>query len=73
VTPSAARLLARPARLLPAADRARYAEEYCSELTELAQAGAGRLGQLGYALRQLYSAPRTGRALRSPRRRGAAP
>jgi hypothetical protein len=72
VAPSAARLLACAARLLPAADRARHAEEYRSELWELAQAGAGRLGQLGYALRQLRSTPRTGRALRSLRRRGAA-
>ena len=70
---SAARLLVGAARLLPAADRARYAEEYRSELWELARAGAGRPGQLGYALRQLHSAPRTGRALRALRRRSAAP
>lgn len=73
VAPSAARLVLGAARLLPAADRARYAEEYHSELSDLARDGAGRLGQLGYALRQLRSAPRTGLALRSPRRRGAAP
>ncbi len=69
----AARLLAGAARLLPAADRARYAEEYRSELWELARAGTAGPGQLGYALRQLRSAPRTGRALRALRRRGAAP
>ena len=72
VTYSAARLLKVIVQLLPAADRPRYAEEYRSELWELARTGAGRSGQLGYALRQLRSAPRTGRALRALRRRGAA-
>jgi hypothetical protein len=59
--------------LLPAADRARYSEEYRSELWELAQAGAGRIRQLRYALRQLRNALPMGFALRSPRRRSAAP
>jgi hypothetical protein len=72
IASSATGLLAVAARLLPVADRARYAEEYGTELWELAQAGAGRLAQLGYALRQVRNAPRTGLALRSPRRRGAA-
>ena len=75
VAPTAGRLLAAAARLLPPADRDRYAEEYQSELWELAQSGTGhgRRRQLGYALRQFRSAPRTGMALRSPRRRSAAP
>ena len=73
VVPSAAGLLAAAARLLPAADRTRYAEEYLSELWDLAQSGAGRLRQLGYALRQLRSGLSVGFALRSPRRSGAAP
>jgi hypothetical protein len=56
--PSAARLLAAAARVLPAADREPYAQEYRSELWELAQAGDGRVGQLCYALRQVRKAPR---------------
>lgn len=73
VARSAVRLLTAAACLLPAAGRARYAEEYRSELWELAQSGAGRLRQLRYALRQLFNVRRMGFALRSPRRRGAAP
>ena len=73
VAPSATRLLTVAARLLPPAERARYAEEYRSELWELAQAGNGRIRQLRYALRQLRSAPSMSFALRSPRRRSAAP
>ena len=71
VAPSAAGLLAAAARLLPTADRARYAQEYRSELWDLAHTGAGRIRQLRYALRQLRSAPQMGIALRSPRRRSA--
>ena len=71
IAPSASCLLAAAARLLPDADRARYAEEFRSELGELAGAGAGRWQQMRYALCQLRSAPQLSRALRSPRRRGA--
>jgi hypothetical protein len=71
--PSAAGLLAATAFLLPRAERARFAEEYQSELWELAQSGAPRLFQLLYALHQLRSAPSLGFALRSPHRRSAAP
>jgi CarD family transcriptional regulator len=53
----AAGLLAVAARLLPAAERTRYAQEYLSELGELALSGSGRLRQLGYALRQLRYYP----------------
>jgi len=42
VAPSAARLLAVVAGMLPAADRDRYAEEYRSELWEIAHAGQPR-------------------------------
>lgn len=70
---SATRLLTVAARMLPAAERARYAEEYRSELWELAQADAGCIRQLRYALRQLRSAPSMGFAVRSQRRRSAAP
>jgi hypothetical protein len=72
VVPSAAGLLTAAAGLLPAADRARYGEEYRSELWDLARSGAGRLQQLGYALRQLRRALPAGLALRSPRRSSAA-
>jgi hypothetical protein len=72
VVPSAAGLLTAAARLLPAGDRARYGEEYRSELWDLARSGAGRVRQLGYALRQLRRAFPAGVALRSARRRSAA-
>lgn len=69
----AAHLVTAAARLLPAADRNRYAEEFQSELWDLAQARAGRLRQLQYALHQLLCAFPMGFALRSPRRKGATP
>jgi hypothetical protein len=72
VAPLAGRLLAAAARLLPAADRARYAEEYRSELWELAHADGRRRTQLAYAARQVLYALRLCRELRTPRRRGAA-
>ena len=71
VPPWAAGLLA-AARLLPAADRARYLEEYQAELWVLAWSGAGRLRRLRYVLRQLLRILPLGVALRSPRRSGAA-
>jgi hypothetical protein len=71
VPPWAAGLLA-AARLLPAADRARYLEEYQAELWVLAWTGAERLRRLRYALRQLLRILPLGVALRSPRRRNAA-
>ena len=73
VAPSAARLLAVVAGMLPAADRDRYAEEYRSELWEIAHAGQSRRRQLYYAFRQVVSFPRLYAELRVPRRRGAAP
>lgn len=69
---SAAGLLA-AVRLLPPADRARYAEEYRSELWDLAQSGAGWLRQLGYAMRQLLRILPMCCVLRSPRHRSPAP
>ncbi len=45
VAPWAGRLLAAAARLLPAADRARYGEEYRSELWEIAHARQSRRRQ----------------------------
>lgn len=72
VAPSAATLLAAAVRLLPESDRTRYTEEYRAELWDLAQAGAGRIRQLLYALCQVRSAHQMGVALRAPRRRSAA-
>lgn len=60
-------------RLLPAADRARYAEEYRSELWDLARSGAGWLRQLDYAMRQLLRILPMCCVLQSPRRRSPAP
>jgi hypothetical protein len=70
---SAVGLAATAARLLPVAHRARYAEEWASELWGLAQSGAGGFRQLQYALRQLLRVLLTGFALRSRRRRSVAP
>jgi hypothetical protein len=58
---------------LLSSDRNRCAEEFRSELCDLARCGAGRLRQLQYAFRLLLSVRRTNRALRCPHRRGAAP
>ena len=73
VAPSAGHLLAAAARLLPATDRARYAEEYRSELWEIARAGQPRRRQIGYAARQAASSLRLRAELRTPRRRKASP
>ena len=73
VAPSAGRLLTAAAKLLPAADRARYAEEYRSELWEIAHAGQPRRRQLHYASRQLVSSWRLRAELRVPRPRKASP
>ncbi len=68
----AGRLTAVAARLLPSAERARYGEEFRSELAEIALAGGGRRPQLAYAYRTVLSAAWQLRAaLRTPRRRGA--
>lgn len=73
VAPTAKRLAGAAARLLPAGDRARFAEEFGSELWEIARAGGRRRRQLMYAARQVGSAWRLRRALRVPRRQGAVP
>jgi hypothetical protein len=67
VMPGTARLLAVAALMLPGEYRTRYAEEYLSELRDLAQSGDSRLSQLRYAVRQLLSAISMSRSLRSPR------
>ena len=70
-TLAAKKVVGTAALLLPAADRARYAEEYRAELFDLAGSGAGQLPQLRYALRQLRNALPVRFVLRSPRRRRA--
>jgi RNA polymerase sigma-70 factor (ECF subfamily) len=72
VAAPAAGLLGAGARLFPAADRARYDEEYRGELWDLAQSGAGRIKQLRYALHQLLGALPMSFTLRYPRHRSAA-
>jgi hypothetical protein len=71
VTPMACQLVAVAARLLPAAHRARYAEEFQGELWDLAEAGAGRWRQTASAAHQLTKAGHLRTELKAPRRRGA--
>jgi hypothetical protein len=71
--PALAAWLLAAVRLLPAADRARFAEEYRSELWDLTRPGAGRLRLLGYVMRQLLRILPLCVVLRSPRHRSAAP
>jgi len=73
VAPSAGRLVAAAARLLPVGEQDRYAEEFRSELWEIARAGGRRPTQLAYATRQVIAAWRLRAELRVPQRRGAAP
>jgi hypothetical protein len=73
VAPSAGWLLTTAARLLPVADRARYSEEYRSELWEIADAGAGRRQQVRYSVRQLTRVARLRGAVIAPRTRNASP
>ncbi len=62
------------ARLLPAAQETRYAEEFCAELCDLAEAGASRWKQLLYATRQIQQIPGLRAGLRSaPRWNRASP
>jgi hypothetical protein len=73
VRPSAGRISSAAARLLPEPDRARYREEYLSELWDVAHAGASFWQQARYALRQLAGALRMRDALLRPRRDGLPP
>lgn len=73
VSPSAGRLVMAAAAMLPEADRNCYAEEFRGELRDLAEAGAGRAGQLAYAARQLRSAWGLRAALDAPVRRRVVP
>jgi DNA-binding CsgD family transcriptional regulator len=72
-TLSGCRLSAVAAWLLPAGERARYGEEYRSELHDLAAAGAGRRQQLGYAVRLLVRAAPLRVAVLAPRHGKASP
>ena len=71
--PSAGRLVAVAAWLLPAGERARYGEEWRSELHDLAASGEGRRRQLGYAVRLLAGTLRLRRAVLAPRHEKAGP
>jgi hypothetical protein len=73
VLPVAGRLVMAAARLLPTQERVRYAEEFGSELWEIARVGGDRRAQLAYAARQVLAVRRLRAGLRVPRRRGAAP
>lgn len=70
---SAHRLLVAAAWLLPPADRARYAEEYRSELWEIACLNARRREQIIYALRQVTRAAPLRGAVLAPRKRRVSP
>jgi hypothetical protein len=72
-SPLAGRLLVVAARMLPPRDRARYGDEFRSELWEIARARDGRWAQIAYAARQVRSSVQTRTALRAPRRRSAVP
>jgi len=72
VAAPAKELVAVASRLLPVAERARYLEEYRSELRDLAAAGAGCCRQAGYGARQVLSAMPLRSAVLAPRR-GRAP
>jgi len=73
VVPSAGRLLAAAARLLPAGDRGRYREEFSSELWDLAQVGGGRCQQFRYTGSQIVRLVQVRAAVLAPRRRGVSP
>ena len=73
VAPIARHLVAAAVRLLPEGNRARYAEEFRSDLWEIVHDGGRRRAQLAYAARQVMSARQLRAELRVPRRRGAAP
>ena len=73
VAPSACRLVAVAAWLLPAGERVRYGEEYRSELHDLVGAGAGRRKQLGHAVRLVVRSVPLRLAVLAPRREKASP
>lgn len=59
------------ARMLPAAEQARYAEEFCAELLDMAEAGTSRWKQALYAARQVGRVPHLRAGLKAPRRNRA--
>jgi hypothetical protein len=73
VAPSAGRLVAVAARLLPASDRDRYSEEYSTELWEIASTGAGRRQQIQHAARVLTRTIQVRGEVLAPRRKNASP
>lgn len=73
ITRPAGRLVAIATRLLPAANRARYFEEYQSELWEIANSGGSRRKQFWYASRQFLRVVPLRGAVLAPRKRKASP
>jgi|tagenome__1003787_1003787.scaffolds.fasta_scaffold20667463_2 hypothetical protein len=71
VAPMAGRLVEIATRLLPVRERVRYADEFKSELWEIAHASGALRPQLIYAARLVMSAGHLRAELRVPRRRGA--
>jgi len=71
--PAAVRLTDTVVRFLPSAHRARYGEEFRSELFELAAAGASIWGQLAYVACQFNMVFELRAELRRPARRKAGP
>jgi hypothetical protein len=66
VSSSARRVMGWAMRIIPVMDRDRYAEEFESELLELAQGPRPHLRQLGYTVRVSVRAVSLRRALRRP-------
>lgn len=73
IAPLADHLLSAASRLLPVGDRARYAEEFWSELSEIACAGTRHRAQLAYASHAVISAWRLRAELRASRAPKEAP
>lgn len=72
-TRPASSLVATATHLLPAATRARYREEFQSELWEIANGGGSRREQLLYACRQLLRVMLVRAAVLTPLKRKASP
>ncbi|GAB1641759.1 hypothetical protein [Krasilnikovia sp. MM14-A1259] len=70
-TQTALRALRAAIRIVPSCYRSRFDEEFRSELFDLATAGATRIAQVRYALRQVNRAFELRAELRRPNRQGA--
>jgi hypothetical protein len=70
-TSPARTLLSAATRLVPSADRPRYAAEFRAELADIATAGGSRRAQVAYAARLVVAGPRLRIELKAPRRQSA--